>query len=368
MKVVFVSTIERGGPATHLRTLAPSVRDQGVDVMVLCQTEAVAGLFDGSGIDVRVVPVTSKWDVAGARRMGALVRGADVVHAHDRRAALFALPLARLHKAATVYTYHGLLEDFAPLIDRTDDPTTWPIPRLRRLWVLYGMLAIEGGLGRLGAVVVPSRALAGFLDRQGFPSSRVHVLPYGIDIEDVVVRKRDVPFTVGTTAILIPRKDVALTLDACARALTPLHLEVFGDGPCRPALEAQARRLGLHATFHGFLPDVRGRLADLDVLVLSTKGDNLPVAILEAMAAGVPVVATRSGGIPELVADGETGLLTEAGDADGLAAAIDSLGSDESRRRALGAAGRERAVREFEAGAVARRMVELYGTLCASST
>lgn len=368
MKVAYVCTVERGGPVTHLRTLAPSVQELGVDVMVVCQSQAVADLFAGVDVDIRLAPIKSKWDVAGARRLIHLLRGVDVVHAHDRRAALFALPAARLRGAATLYTYHGLPEDFAPLVGRPDGPESGSIAWWRRLWVLRGLLPIEGCLGRLGAVVVPSRALAGFLGRHGFPGRCVHVIPYGIDVGASVGRPTRDRLAVGTAAILIPRKNVDLTLDACALASTSLRLDVFGDGPCRQALESQARRLGVDATFHGLLPDVRRRLADLDVFVLSTNGDNLPVAILEAMAAGLPVIATRTGGIPELVVDGETGFLVEPGDVHELATALDRLGADGPRRRALGEAGRQRALDHFEAGDVARRMVDLYGALCASST
>lgn len=368
MRVVYVSTVDRGGPATHLRTLAPSVRDLGVDVTVVCQSQVVVDLFAGTGVDVRPAPITSKWDVLGARRLAKVLRGADVVHAHDRRAALFALPVARLRKAVALYTYHGLPEDFAPLVGRADGAAGASITRWRRLWVLRGLLPIEGALGRLGGVVVPSRALADFLAGHGFPGDCMHVIPYGIHVGPPLSRHRSDRYTVGTAAILIPRKNVDLTLEACARSSVPVRLEVFGDGPCRQDLESLARRLGLDAGFHGLVPDVRRRLAELDVFVLSTNGDNLPVAILEAMAAGLPVVATRTGGIPELVVHGETGFLVEPGDCDALAGALDDLGADEALRAALGDAGRERARRCFDAGDVARRMVDLYGALCASST
>ncbi|MEJ7765881.1 MAG: glycosyltransferase family 4 protein [Acidimicrobiales bacterium] len=337
-----------------------------------CGQHAEADLFVGTGIDVRLTPIASKWDVGGLRGLADVLRGADVVHAHDRRAALFALPLARLRKSAALYTYHGLPEDFAPLVGRPDDLGIGSIPWKRRVWVLRCLLQVEGRLGRLGAVVVPSQALADFLTAHGFPCRLVHVIPYGIDLDldlDLAFdRHRGDQFTVGTAAILVPRKNIGLTIEACARAATPLRLEVFGDGPCRRSLEMQARRLGVDATFHGLIPDVRSRFADLDAFVLSTNGDNLPVAILEAMAAGLPVVATRTGGIPELVIDGVSGALVEPGDIEGFVAALDSLASDDERRRALGAAGRDRARRCFDADDVAKRLIALYRSLCASST
>jgi glycosyltransferase involved in cell wall biosynthesis len=120
--------------------------------------------------------------------------------------------------------------------------------------------------------------------------------------------------------------------------------------------------------FHGLVADVRPRLAELDVFVLSTLGDNLPVAILEAMAAGLPVVASRTGGIPELVEDGVTGALVPPGDVDALSQAIGRLVGAPDVRAAQGRAARERVRERFDSGEVARRMVKVYEETCASST
>ena len=110
------------------------------------------------------------------------------------------------------------------------------------------------------------------------------------------------------------------------------------------------------------------RLRELDVLVQPSRADNFPLAVLEAMAAGVPVVATRVGGIPELVLDGETGLLVEPESPTALAEALDGLAASPERRRGLGRRGRERAGEEFSPELTARRTVALYRDLCASST
>jgi glycosyltransferase involved in cell wall biosynthesis len=143
---------------------------------------------------------------------------------------------------------------------------------------------------------------------------------------------------------------------------------VFGDGSRRQELEGQAQRLQLDAHFHGFLPDARGRIEELDVFVLPTRGDTLPVAIMEAMAGAVPVVATRIGGTPELIVDRVTGRLVPVDDPDALAKAIEWTLADEDRRIALGRMGATRLAEQFDPGVVARRMVDLYEDLCASST
>jgi glycosyltransferase involved in cell wall biosynthesis len=148
----------------------------------------------------------------------------------------------------------------------------------------------------------------------------------------------------------------------------PLRLEIFGVGALEGELADQARAGGVDARFHGFVRDMRARLAQVDVLVQPSRADNLPLAILEAMASGIPVVGTRVGGIPELVVDGETGLVVEPDDPAALAAALDSLARSPQRRHELGERGRERAAEHFSAEGVARRTVALYEELCGSST
>jgi glycosyltransferase involved in cell wall biosynthesis len=148
----------------------------------------------------------------------------------------------------------------------------------------------------------------------------------------------------------------------------PSHLHIFGDGSLRGQLQGQAVRLGVEATFHGYVDDVRSRLRELDIFVLPTRGDNLPIAILEAMAEAIPVVATRVGGIPELVADRHTGLLVEPDDVNALAIALNELSSDESLRVTCGRNGALRIQSEFNAGQEGMKMVQLYRSLCGSST
>jgi glycosyltransferase involved in cell wall biosynthesis len=142
-----------------------------------------------------------------------------------------------------------------------------------------------------------------------------------------------------------------------------LQLDVFGDGSLRADLERQAERLGVAATFHGQVPDVGERLLDVDLFALPTRGDNLPIAVLEAMAAALPVVATRTGGLPELVDDGQTGTLVEPDDPTDLAAAVARLARDEEMRVRLGRAGAARVRQHFDARNVARQMVALYERL-----
>lgn len=364
MRVVYVSTIERGGPLTHLRQLVPRVAARGVDVEVVCGSEELAESFRQLDVPARAVEVAHKYDLRGAAALLPLVEGADVVHTHDRRAGLFGRLAGRLRRARVVHTLHGMPEEIAARIGRADAPDPPGVSRGRITWLVHGYLRIEAALTRLGHVVSPSQAMADFMVSHGFPARLVHVIPYGMEVaENGAARAERERLVAGVAANLEYWKGIDVLLDAARLVQSPLRLEIYGVGSKQAELERQAE--GLDAHFNGFVQDP---LATLDVLVQPSRADNLPLAILEAMAAGLPVIGTRVGGIPELVVDGETGLLVEPERPEELAAALDSLAADPVRRAELGRRGRERVREHFSADGVAARTVELYEELCGSST
>jgi len=343
-----------------VRDLAPAMAAAGVDVHVVVANDRIASEFRKLGVDASVASMRHKFDARGAARAWPTLAGADVVHTHDRRAGLLARPQARLRGAASVHTLHGVPEELSIRVGRTGDPVQPGVSPARIAWLRHGIVRIEALLSHLGTVVVPSQALALFLARHGFPRGRMHVIPYGVEPHAVEARPVREPPVFGTAANLEYHKGIELLLAAAARVDPPPALEIYGDGSARAGLEAEAARLGLTTRFHGFDPDFRSRLGELDVFVLPTRGDNLPVSILEAMAGGLPVIATRVGGIPEQVEDGATGYLVEPDDVDGLADAIGKLASDPARREAFGRAGAEKLEREFSSASVASRLLELY--------
>ena len=156
----------------------------------------------------------------------------------------------------------------------------------------------------------------------------------------------------------------AITFVRALAQLRGQHFEAIlvGDGPDRPAVEREIRRLGLESTVEvlGERHDVPELLAGADVFVLSSESEGLPISILEAMAAALPVVASNVGGVPEIVVDGRTGFLVEAGDQEGLAVAIGRLLGDRTLRRDLGEAGRVRVAEHFDLGQVQRAHLDLY--------
>lgn len=368
MRVVYVSTLEGGAPVTHLRLLAPRVTAEGVDVEVICASERVAESFRALDVSARAAPVGHKLDLRGGAALWRRLGEADLVHTQDRRAGLFGRIGGRLHGARVVHTLHGMPEEIAARVGRPEAPDPPGVSRARLAWLEHGYLPLEAGLTRLGHVVAPSQAMVDFMLGRGFPASRLHVIPLGIEPADEADRREDGPLVVGVASNLEYWKGVDVLIDAAAAMRAPVQLEVFGGGSLAGELERRAHEAGVDSRFHGFVANARSRLRELDVLVQPSRADNFPLAVLEAMAAGVAVVATRVGGVPELVVGGETGLIVEPEDPAALAEALDSLAADPARRRELGRRGRARVLDEFTPERMANRTVALYRDLCASST
>jgi glycosyltransferase involved in cell wall biosynthesis len=369
MKVVYVTTIERGGPIAHLQTLVPAIAATGVSVHVVCASAAVAATFREAGVECSVLPIKSKRDVLGARRLWPVLREATIVHSHDRRAGLFARPQARLAGAKAVHTLHGVPEEIAVRLGRSVSHELPGTTKLRAAWFRWGYPRVETLLASLGHVIVPSQALADFLADHGLARERIHVVPHGVrPAADRRSEPHSGPLRLVTSAALEYWKGIDLLLAAAARVPGDLHLDVYGDGSLRGELARDARERGLDAAFHGFVPAAHERLADADIFVLPSRGDNAPMAILEAMAAGLPVVTTRVGGIPELVADEETGLLVAPDDAAELAHAIERLAVDPELRARQGARAVARVAAEFSVERAVTSTIAVYEELCASST
>jgi glycosyltransferase involved in cell wall biosynthesis len=181
----------------------------------------------------------------------------------------------------------------------------------------------------------------------------------------------DVP-VVGCVANLTPKKDHAGLLDAIERVrdhLPDVVLLLIGSGPLEQELRTSVTARGLGSTVRllGSRDDVPDLLPGLDVFVLSSRFEGLPISLLEAMAAEVACVSTAVGGIPEAITDGVEGRLVPAGDSAALAEALTRVLTDEQQRHALGAAGRRRVVAEFSIDRAVRRTEQLYSQLLVPS-
>jgi len=187
---------------------------------------------------------------------------------------------------------------------------------------------------------------------------------------DALVAKRELGLDstgmiVGMVAHLRPEKGHILFLRAAAQVLGAVPGTAFllvGDGPLRDDLERLALGLGISDAVHflGSRKDIPRILSAMDVFVLSSLREGFGIAAAEAMAMGKPVVATTVGGIPEVVADGQTGILVPPQSPDALAAAIVKLLRDERLRNRMGEAGRKRAEEHFSSQAMVRRFEEIY--------
>jgi len=170
---------------------------------------------------------------------------------------------------------------------------------------------------------------------------------------------------VGTVAVFRRQKRLDRWLEVAhglARRLSDCRFLIVGDGPLRPEVEARIEELELGSRVHlaGIREDVRPYLAAMDVFVSSSQFEGLPIALLEAMAMELPVVATAVGGVPEVVVAGETGALVPPGDVPRLESATFDLLCDQEARRRLGRAGRERIVAELSLERMVARQERLY--------
>ena len=177
------------------------------------------------------------------------------------------------------------------------------------------------------------------------PAHKVSVIPNGVVMRAVKPAETSRPRRVVAVANLRPEKGLDVLLRAAAivvRRFADARFEIVGDGPERAALEALSGALGLRevVSFLGHREDVAARLAAADLCVHPSRSEAFPNAVLEAMTAGLPVVASRVGGVLELIRDGKTGLLVAADDHDALAGAIGQVMADPALAQSLGASAR----------------------------
>ncbi len=290
-----------------------------------------------------------------------------LIHAHFGVEGVYAVKLAARLGIPLVTTFHGF------------DATASPGELLRAgkvSWVRYALsrrgLARKGDLFLCTSEYIRERLLA-----LGFPPERVRTHYIGVDT--ACVRPSDGPAAsdvVLHVARLVEVKGTTYLLDAfetVTGSVPGATLSIIGDGPLRTRLEAQARRLGIthRVRFHGAEPHgvVCEWLARSAMLVLPSvetqqgRAEGLGMVLLEAAAAGVPVVATRCGGIAEIVEDGETGYLVPQRDRSALAKRILALLSDPEARTAMGQRARWHAERRFDLGRQTRALEDLYESL-----
>ncbi len=289
----------------------------------------------------------------------------DIVHTNSSKAGILGRVAARIAGVpVVVHTVHGWA--FTP-------GQPWPVFRLyvwlERMCARWcGALVVvaqpdadEGlalGIGRPGQYV---------LIRSGIEIDVYREVPVTRSAARRLAGVPEAAFVVGAVGRLSAQKaplDLVAAFEDLARVRGDAHLVLVGDGPLRGDVEDRVARSGLAERVHllGLRRDVPELLRAFDVLALTSRWEGLPRVFPQAMAAGLPIVATRVDGAVEAVVDGETGWLVDVGDRAGLAARLLGLAEDPGLARSMGESGRAR-VEEFSAARMARQLEELYERL-----
>jgi glycosyltransferase involved in cell wall biosynthesis len=363
MRVVeIIASGERGGGSEHVANLTRELSKLGVDLAAIVGADGPLGRrLVELGISVRSVDMmTARFDRRIIREVAQALRvlGGDLVHAHGTRGAFYAT-LAR-PGVPLVYSAHGLSYRGAG----------GPVGRAIRL-------GTEAIICRAAAeVIAVSRADLSDLRRRHLLSANK-----GIQIGNAVpldrftggdrpaARRRlnlpDDAFVVGSVTRLVEGKAVADLIDSVLE--TPAAaLVIVGDGPLRAELTARAQSAGDRIRFLGARDDVPEILPAFDVFALPSLWEGEPIVLLEAMAAGVPCISTRTSGAEEVLDRGRLGILTRVGDPASMAMALERLRLDPTERRRFATAARAR-VQERSWPSVAARVAGVYEAVLAAT-
>jgi len=337
-----------GGIGRHVTALADFLLAEGHQVTTCGPAETLR----------RFAPPGRWVEGLTLRRFRSACAGADVVHAHGIRAGALtglaldaALPGTR--RPPLVVTWHNLVGTGG----RVGTVAQRYLARRATVSLCVSPDLVEH-VGSCGGQ--PRLAPIGAARRQ----------PSGRPLPEV---RAELGVSPGQQLVLaVGRLHQQKGLDVLVRAvagLSGVRLVLVGDGPERGALERLGQQLGLgdRLTITGWTDSPRSWLPALDVMALPSRFEGLPLVLLEAMHAGLPVVSTPVGSVADALVDGETGLLVPTDDVPALQAALGTLLADSTRRSAMGAAARERARRRFSADAMAAAYEEVYDEILASS-
>ncbi len=375
MKIVHaIARLNVGGAALSVLELAAGQQRLGHDVLVVAGTippgeASMEPLAEQLDVPYRRVPelrreISLRHDAAATRTIHRLLRERKphVLHTHTAKAGttgrLAALVAGRARPGAVVHTYHG------HVLSGYFDPRRERAYRLAERALAYAT----------DALVAVSDEVRDDLVRIGVaPRDKFVVIPYGFDLDariDASTQARETrrtdadlgdAFVIGWAGRLTEIKrpgDLVRVLALLPGAV----LVLAGDGDLRGEVEELARTLGVaeRVRFLGYIDDLGSWYVAFDAFLLTSANEGAPVVAIEALAAGVPVVATAAGGTGTVVDDGETGLLAPVGDVPGLAAHLERLRDDVELRRSLGAQGATRMRERFSTARMVGDVDHLY--------
>jgi glycosyltransferase involved in cell wall biosynthesis len=321
----------------------------------------VAEQVRARGIPVEIIPCRGRldWDAVREIRKCIEVRRIDLIHTHGYKANLYGYAADRPFDLPLLATCHNWAGRTISL----------------KTYYLLDRIVLK----RFDRIVAVSDRIVSLLRRTGIPQEKISRINNGIDIRNfsgspISLQKHEtdhVSARVGVVGRLAHEKGLQFFLKAAREILNEqpkTEFLVVGDGPERAKLESIAHKLGMdkEVTFTGTRSDMPQVYASMDIFVLPSLNEGMPLALLEAMAAGKPVVATRVGAIPSLVIPGQTGLMVEPRDASALRDSILQLINDSKLRQKLGQAGQRTVSDRFSAETMASNYLDLYRDLLGS--
>jgi glycosyltransferase involved in cell wall biosynthesis len=371
-----IARMNIGGPARQALLLDRGLRSRGWKTLLVYGSTgpgegSLEDLVTEDRLDFERIPELGRrirllGDLIALRHIaGALVRHQpDVLHTHTAKAGALGrlcgiavnAVRGRRRRILLVHTFHGHV--LSGYFGRLGSAVVRWLERIL-------------GLGTHCIIAISQRQRHDLVNRFGIAApEKVSVVPLGLDLASLLQSTPEVElreslrlgatdFVVGYVGRFVPIKDLPTLLRAfrmVQQSVPGARLVMAGDGELRAVLVELASELGLseHVRFLGWVRDLAALYASFDVVALSSRNEGTPVMLIEAMAAGLPVVATDVGGVGDIVESGVNGLLVQAGNPDALARALIEMAGDPERRRQMGRAGRQSVASRLDI----RRLVE----------
>ncbi len=366
MKVLHViTTLTKGGAESHLISLVHKQMDSGIQVKVAYLKEAPYWQPALEKLGVEVIALGLRWygDFGPVFKLAAYLRTwkPDILHAHMPPAEVYSI----LARSITSYkpTY---------IISKHNDERFASFPCAEKIAAYSATKAPR--------IIAISSAVKKFFDKRGEPfSGKLDVIPYGIDSAPFIQRSRKETdnlrsewqispecLVIGAVCRWVPQKALPTLIHGFGKYLkreskTQARLVLVGRGPLENSLKALVNDLGIGKSvlFAGFREDMPLVMNSIDIFAMTSEYEGFGLVLLEAMAAKLPIIATKVSAIPEIVIHGETGLLVEKGDSEGVAVAIETMEDAEFRRR-LGNSGHHRCQEVFSLEKMHLATLQLY--------
>ena len=381
-----IARLNMGGPALHVAYLTEGLRKRGYDTTLVAGSlaageDSMAFVADAHGVEIVRIDqlgreISPLRDLMATIRLARLIRKErpQILHTHTAKAGTVGRVAARLAGSRkppiVVHTFHGhVLRGYF-------GPARTLLFRLLERWLAAGTTAL---------IAVSPQVRDDLVSLGVAPRERFVVIRLGIELDERVAPEENgrgesrrylgIPgdrFAVGWIGRMTAVKrtdDVLIAFKSLRDSGVDAVLCMVGDGPDRIPLEQRAHELGVarDTVFLGYQEDVAPFYAAFDVLVLPSGNEGTPVTVIEALAAERPVVATRVGGVPDVVRDGEDGFLVEAGAPDDLADRLGRLARDPALRARMGRKGRERVLPRYAVERLVDDVDELYRSLLSAA-